>query len=106
MNLKEFISLNEQKDKINKIISYVVKNYNKEEIVSKIEKKAVDEYVPSNWEAQAESEMEWYNKYGENQAENDVFTEIINKASTEKKVKLSSSEIADLQNWFYNAFNI
>lgn len=106
MNLKEFIELNEQNEKIRKITSYIVNNYNKEELVSKIEKKAVGEYVPSNWEAEAESEMEWYSKYGENQAENDVFTEIINKASSKKGFRLTSSEVADLQNWFYNAYNI
>ena len=106
MKLRQIISLYENNEKIRKITSNIVNNYNKEEVISKIEKKALDDYVPSNWEAQAESEMEWYNKYGENQAENDVITEIINKAARNKKFNLNSTEIADLQNWFYNAYNI
>lgn len=105
-SLKGFLELNEKDDKINSLISYIVKNYNEEEVVSKIEKKAIDEYVLSDWETKAKDEIEWYEKYGRGEAEEDVIREIIQEASRRKSVSLSSTEYADLQNWFYNAFSL
>lgn len=105
-SLKSFLELNEKDDKINSLISYIVKNYNEEEIVSKIEKKAIDEYVPNDWETKAKDEIEWYEKYGRGEAEEDIIKEIIQEASRRKSVTLSATEYADLQNWFYNAFSL
>lgn len=104
--LKDFLQLEEREEKINTFISYIVKNYNKEEVASKIEKKAVDEYVPADWEEKASDQIEWYEKYGEGQAEEDVIREIYQEVSSKKNVRLNSSEYADLQNWFYNAYNL
>lgn len=104
--LKDFLKLYEEEDKVNDVISFIVKNYNEEEVVSKIEKKAIDEYIPSDWESKAQDEIQWYEKYGQGQAEEDVIREIVQEASRKKSITLSSSQYADLQNWFYNKYNL
>lgn len=104
--LKRFLYLYEEQNKLNSLISYIVKNYTEEEIVSKVEQTAIDNYVPSDWEEDAESELEWYNEYGKGEAEDDVITNIIQEASRKKGVKLTSSQFADMQNWMYNAYSI
>lgn len=106
VTLKDFLRLDEEKSKINKVIAYIVRNYKEDEVISKVEKVAVDKYVPSNWEEEAETELQWYEKNGQNQAEEDVIQEIISKAKSKIKENLSSSEIADIQNWFYNAYDL
>lgn len=106
MHLKEFISINEEKAKLGDLTKYIVKNYSQEEVVSKIEQTAEDKFIPSNWEEQADNKQQWYDKYGKNQAEDDVITEIIQKAAKKKGVNLNSSSLADMQNWFYNAYSL
>ncbi len=105
-SLKKFLELNEKENKKFEVINYITKNYDEEKIDSNIEKKSLEKYVDSDWEKKASNQLDWYNKYGEGQAESDVSQEIINKAMRAKGFRLTDSEIADLMNWFYNKYNL
>lgn len=105
-SLKKFLELNEKENKKAEVIDYIVGKYNEEQIVSKIEKKALADYVPSDWEQKASNQLDWYEKYGQGQAENDIAEEVIREAMREKGFSLTDSEIADLLVLFFNAFNL
>lgn len=101
-NLIEF--LRENKDSNKDIINAIIKNNKRKDIIKEVEKKS-KEYVSKDWEKEADTELEWYEKYGRGEAENDVALKIINNAAEEVGITLNDSRLADLMNWFYNTYS-
>ena len=105
ISLKDYLLLHEQSEKIEDITSFILKNYSQGKVDNLIGKK-IPEYVDPGWDDEFETEEEWYNEYGQGEAEYDVITEIIQQASRKNNVNLSQTEFADLQNWFYKKYDI
>lgn len=94
--------MNDNKKKLNddevvEIAEKILENYSILNITQSVDEQML-EYVDDDWENDGdyESEYDWYQDFGRNEAENDVIIELVNEYQRDNKIEFDIDSFIDI----------
>jgi len=84
-------------DEVVEVAEKILENYSVFDITQSVDEQILD-YVDDDWKTDGdyESEYDWYQDFGRNEAENDVIIELVNEYQRDNKIEFDIDSFIDI----------